>query len=62
MSDTDDIPTYTIYACASCGNHIDGDEVKVRTKEGWMPYHPACAPVLEQFEGFLIGGGTGPGK
>ncbi len=40
------IPTRTTFACAECGNHIeDGNEIKVRTyNEGWLPFHPACAP------------------
>lgn len=40
------VPTRVTYACAECGNHIDdNNEVKVRTyDEGWLPFHPACAP------------------
>jgi len=38
-------PTRVTHACAECGGFIDGDEVKVRSyDEGWLPYHPICAP------------------
>lgn len=64
-------PTRTTYACAGCGEHIDGDEIKRRTKEGWLPYHPVCAPEedavsktpLEQHggaSGFTIRSHCGP--
>lgn len=36
--------TRTTFVCAFCEQHIDGDEVKRRTKDGWFPYHPLCAP------------------
>jgi len=37
-------PVRVTHACTACGGHIDGDEAKRRTREGWFPYHPLCAP------------------
>lgn len=50
-------PTRETFACAYCGEHIDHGEVKVRTDEGWFPYHPVCAPEPTQHTGFKIRGG-----
>ena len=36
-----------VHACASCGNFIETDEIKIRTEEGWLPYHRICAPNQE---------------
>lgn len=48
MKIQDEKPVRIIHACAFCGGHIDGEEVKIRTQdEGWLPYHPLCAPDQE---------------
>ncbi len=47
------------HACAACGDHIDGEEVKRRTREGWFPYHVLCAPDKDAVTkiGFRVFGG-----
>lgn len=50
----DETPTRETHACAFCEQHIDGDEVLRRhARHGWLPYHPVCAPDVE--DGFRFG-------
>lgn len=48
-----ELPSKETFFCAFCEKQIDqsdGNEVLRRTKEGWLPFHNACAPDPE--EGF----------
>jgi hypothetical protein len=62
--DSGDVATRIVHACAECGGHIDGDEVKRRTKTGWLPFHPVCAPDADAVAkiGITIFAGSRSGK